>query len=85
MNDELLDLLAIIFEAYEEGTECYEDPEDCAGYLGHAVLLDTEVFNRVAEILNEHRPVVGQSTKYQANLPYEEKCVIACAGLPDGA
>src|SRR5512136_1140459 len=39
-NEELLDLLATIFDAYEEGPDCYEDPEDCSGHLGKAVNLD---------------------------------------------
>ena len=56
MENELLDLLAVIFDAYEYGPECYEDPDDCAGYLGHAVLLDDATFHRVADILNERRP-----------------------------
>ena len=56
LENELLELLAAMFEAYEYGTPCYVDPETQGGYLGRTVELDDETFNRVAEILNEHRP-----------------------------
>jgi hypothetical protein len=54
--EETLDLLAVMFDAYEGGADCYEDPEDCAGHLGKAVQLDEATFDRIADLLNEHRP-----------------------------
>ena len=54
-NSELLDLLAVIFDAYEDGPQCYEDPGECSGFLGHAVRLDDATFQRTADILNERR------------------------------
>lgn len=54
--DEALDLLDVIFTAYDEGTSCYEDPEDCAGFLGQAVNLDAAIFNRCVGILTRLRP-----------------------------
>lgn len=66
MEDELLDLLEVMFDAYEEGADCYEDPEDCAGYLGRAVKLDDAVFHRIADILNERRP---RTPNDQGNAP----------------
>jgi len=58
LSNETLDLLAMMFDAYEEGPDCYEDPEDCAGHLGKAVNLDEAAFDRIADILNKHRPRV---------------------------
>jgi len=57
-NSELLDLLAVIFDAYEDGPQCYEAPEECSGFLGYAVRLDDATFQRTADILNERRPRV---------------------------
>jgi len=57
-NSELLDLLAIIFNAYENGPQCYEDPEECNGFLGYAIRLNDATFQRTADILNERRPRV---------------------------
>jgi len=61
-NGELLDLLAVIFDAYEDGPQCYEDPEGCNGFLGYAVHLDNETFQRTADILNKRRPRVTPNT-----------------------
>ena len=55
-EDELLDLLALMFDAYEDGPDCYEDPEDCSGHIGKAVHLDDATFDRIAYILNQRRP-----------------------------
>jgi len=35
-------VLEMIYDKYEEGTSCYEDPDDCAGYVGNAVRLSGE-------------------------------------------
>lgn len=53
---EALDLLDILFTAYEDGVSCYEDPEDQAGPLGNAVKIDDETFHRCADLLNRERP-----------------------------
>ena len=55
-ENELLDILAVFFEEYEYGPDCYEDPDDCAGHLGKAVHLSDEMFHRVADILTARRP-----------------------------
>ena len=64
LENELLDLLEMMFIAHEDGVPCYEDPENTAVYIGKAVLLDDKKFKRVAEILNEHRPVPGYLDKF---------------------
>ena len=55
-NKELLDLLEMMIDAYEDGPACYEDPDDCSGFVGNAVRLDEAVFQRACDILNERRP-----------------------------
>ena len=64
-EDELLDLLAMMFDAYEDGPDCYEDPEDCSGHIGKAIHLDDDAFQRIADILNEHRPRVTPNDQVQ--------------------
>ena len=54
--EETLDLLAVMFDAYEDGPDCYEDPDEYAGHIGKAVQLDEATFDRIADLLNEHRP-----------------------------
>lgn len=54
-EDEALDLLATLFDAWESGTPCYEEPESSDGFLGHAFRLDDEVFHRCADLLNRRR------------------------------
>lgn len=52
----LLQFLAAMFDAYENGTPCYTDPEDCSGYLGNAFKLSNEDFHAIAELLNTLDP-----------------------------
>ncbi|MCU1305146.1 MAG: hypothetical protein JWQ87_5430 [Candidatus Sulfotelmatobacter sp.] len=48
---EAIRLLALMYDRWEEGTQCYEDPEDCGGFLGHAVKLSEEEENQIIAIL----------------------------------
>lgn len=63
-NDECLalDFLAILFDEYENGPHCYEDPDGGGGFLGNAVKLDAETFQACADLLNRRRPVVAALT-----------------------
>lgn len=54
--DELLDLLEYLFEKYENGPACYEDPDGLECYLGNAIHIGDAEFSRIADILNSHRP-----------------------------
>lgn len=67
MTDEVreraLDLLATLFDAYENGPACYESPDDCSGYLGNAVQIDHDTFHVIASLLNVHRPITAQAKK----------------------
>lgn len=55
-GERALDLLETLFEAYENGPACYEDPSEQAGFVGNAVRLDDETFRACADLLNLHRP-----------------------------
>lgn len=49
-------LLAAVFDAWENGVDCYEAPESNAGYLGMAFKLDDDVFRRCCDLLNREAP-----------------------------
>ena len=42
-----------MYERWEEGTQCYEDPEDCTGFLGHAVKLSADEEDQIIAALKE--------------------------------
>lgn len=54
--DAALDLLETMYRLWENGIDCYLDPEDQTGYLGKAVDLDDLTERKIADLLNEHRP-----------------------------
>ena len=64
-DDAALDLLCIMFDGYEAGVDCYEDPEDQSGYVGRAFRLNDEDFHKIADLLNRRRPVSQSATKEQ--------------------
>ena len=45
-----------MFSSYENGTACYEDPEDCSGFMGYAFKMDDLDFNACCDLLNRTRP-----------------------------
>lgn len=45
-----LRLLQVMFEAYEDGTPCYDNPEDGA-FVGQAFRLDDETFKNITDLL----------------------------------
>ena len=55
-RDKAIDLLETMFSSYENGTACYEDPEDCSGFVGYAFKLDDLDFNACCDLLNRTRP-----------------------------
>ena len=61
--DEAYGLLHMMFTAYENGADCYEDPEEQCGYLGKAIKLDEAVEHRIADVLNERRPAIKEQEK----------------------
>jgi hypothetical protein len=46
-----LRLLALMYDRWEDGTPCYEDAEDCTGFLGHAVKLSAEEEDEIIALL----------------------------------
>lgn len=55
-RDKAIDLLETMFSSYENGTACYEDPEDCSGFVGYAFKMDDSDFNACCDLLNRTRP-----------------------------
>ena len=62
-NEELLDLIETMFIGYENGADCYEDPEEQSGYIGKAIKLDEAVEHRIAGILNVDRSALKGQEK----------------------
>lgn len=52
-----IDMLELMFTAYENGVPCYEDPEDEVGFIGYAVRLADDDFKNIGDFLNRVRPV----------------------------
>ena len=50
--DEAYGLLSAMFIAYEDGADCYEDPEEQLGYLGKVIKLDDADECRIEDFLN---------------------------------
>lgn len=48
---ELREALALLYDKWENGTPCFEDPEDHAGSLGNAFKLEYEEENKILELL----------------------------------
>jgi hypothetical protein len=53
---EALDLLEVLFDAYEDGPPCYEDPDEQSGFLGNAVRLDDAGLTAAAHATPPHPP-----------------------------
>lgn len=58
-TDELIDLLHIMWDGYENGTPAYEYDFDNSpgGFLGNAFQISDDKETRICEILNKYRPV----------------------------
>ena len=60
---EAIRLLGLLMDGWENGIACYEDPEECAGYLGSAFKLDDETFDACCNLLNRRKPPRGTVLK----------------------
>jgi len=49
--DALRDALEMMYDSWENGDTCYEDPESCTGYLGRAFSLSMEEEQRVLALI----------------------------------
>lgn len=54
-RDSLKAALTEFFDLWEYGQECYEDPDDAAGYMGHAVKLPYELEDRILALIPKER------------------------------
>ncbi len=54
-----IDMLAMMFDKYENGVTCYEDPAECSGALGNAISIENGDFHAIADFLNKHRPIAA--------------------------
>lgn len=54
--DQAIKLLSVMFDKYDEGVQCYEEPEDCAGFMGNAVELNGDEFSEIVELLDRLAP-----------------------------
>lgn len=78
LNDEneALDLLEILFDAWENGIPCYEDPESHEEFIGNAFRLDDSVFHRCCNLLNRRRSKHATQTAQQPLTDAEIETVI---------
>lgn len=63
---EALQLLCAVFDAWENGMECYDSPPD-GNYIGMAFRLDDDVFKRCCDLLNRRNP--PRNAPVQPTLP----------------
>jgi hypothetical protein len=59
-------MLAMMFDKYENGVTCYEDPEELSGEIGNAVSIDNDDFHAIADFLNKHRPIASITAMREA-------------------
>lgn len=79
-EDLALNMLAMMFDRYEDGTPCYEDPEEHSGYLGTAVDLSHDEFHAIADLLNRRRPALSMAGK---PAPSAGTCITPSQGAED--
>jgi hypothetical protein len=71
---EAMELLSAVFDAWENGTPCYEGPENYDGFVGTAFSLDDDIFKRCCDLLNRVNPprnaptAPAQPAKYPCKL-----------------
>ncbi|WP_433867012.1 hypothetical protein [Ralstonia wenshanensis] len=53
---EAIRLLGLMFDGYENGRNCYEDPEGMTGFIGPAFRIDEETFDQICKLLNRRNP-----------------------------
>lgn len=53
---EAIELLSAVFDAWENGDDCYENGDYDGLYMGKAFRLDDDVFNRCCYLLNRVNP-----------------------------
>ena len=86
---EAITLLSAVFDAWENGTDCYDDFDGVSGsFIGKAFNLDDEIFKRCCDLLNRVNPPRNVSQAQQSSqwisvedrLPEMETPVVALVG-----
>jgi len=86
---EAVTLLSAVFDAWENGTDCYDDFDGVSGsFIGKAFNLDDEIFKRCCDLLNRVNPPRNISQAQQSSqwisvedrLPEMETPVVALVG-----
>ena len=54
-NERLREALTMLYDKWEDGDDCYEDPEDYGGFLGKAFKLSLEEENTVLALIRTER------------------------------
>jgi hypothetical protein len=67
LSDELLavQLLSDVFNAWENGVECYSGAEEDSIFIGQAFRLEDETFTKCCELLNRVNPPRNSSPDYE--------------------
>ena len=74
-HDEAVRLLGAIFDAWENGEDCYEDGNPDNTYMGKCFRLDDEIFQEACKLLNRLNP--PRNVGAQTGLSDEHRAVIA--------
>lgn len=78
---EAIILLSAVFDAWENGTDCYDDFDGVSGsFIGKAFNLDDEIFTRCCDLLNRVNPPRNASQAQQT----ESKPVMPVGFLDHG-
>ncbi len=94
---EAVTLLSAVFDAWENGTDCYDDFDGVSGsFIGKAFNLDDEIFKRCCSLLNRINPprnvsqqpaqqpqVASTTTSKINNLGQESSCLVATCNVQD--
>lgn len=57
-RDALRAALIMIYEKWEDGDRCYEDPTDCENYMGNAVRLYGEEEDQILALIPKERAAI---------------------------
>jgi hypothetical protein len=72
-RDQAREALGDLYDKWENGDYCYEDPEDRAGYIGKAFNLSYDEENKILGLLNAERTQSTPVAEPQADPVREER------------
>jgi hypothetical protein len=59
-NQRLREALAWIYDKWENGDSCYEDPETCSGFMGRAFKIEYEEENAILGMIGDTDAALSQ-------------------------